>query len=150
MGDRTSVTLTVLIEQAAEAEKLFTFGSDYGYANEKFAMYDFNEVNYGNLPFLNELMHAGIAFDSEWGSGSEYGPGIHFCRFDAQGLIHANEVSDEGQNPPLGELIKRIDDHNALRQYILEYKRDVTPLPWDNQIEYGKIHRALMLITPKE
>jgi hypothetical protein len=152
MGDRTTVTLTVLEEQAIEAANLFkNFGQlDEEYVQDNLKSFVFLEVNYGNLPFLHKLINAGIAFDSEWNNGGNYCAGIHFVRFDSEGLIHSNEVTDESYNPDLDELVKRIDDYDELKKYILDHKRNVIPLPWDNQVEYGKIHRALMLIKPKE
>lgn len=149
MGDRTYVCLTVLShfhDQVLHVFKDNLNESNITYGKE-FSHFDFYDVNYGELPHLDELQDLGIAFDSEWEAGSEYGPGITFCRFTPEGDIQLHSMENEAKNPSMEALIARIDDPEDLRQYILEHKKLVTPLSWNKQVEYGQLYRAKQLIN---
>jgi hypothetical protein len=149
MGDRTNVYLDVLVPQADEAREFFDFDPSCEYLNgEQFIEFQFDEVNHGTLGFLDKLQEAGIAFDSSWAQGSEYGPGTTFCRFTADGQVINFDRYDSEAHPDLSCLMKRIDDPKALREFILEHYNNVTPLPWDNQEDYGKLYRTRQLINP--
>lgn len=151
MGDRTSVTLTVLKVQAEAAQELFEFEPDHAAENEgilPLVYFSFYEVNYGDLPFLDALQSAGIAFDSDWDHGSEYSPGTEFCRFRADGTVQRYSYSNEYKNPDLQRMMGLIDDPEALKTYILDHHNNITPLPWDNQAVYGKIYQTKQLINP--
>jgi hypothetical protein len=147
MGDRTGVTLTVLTSQSEGIEELLGYGADCADTGSQFTSFEFSDVNYGVLENLEKLTSAGIAFNSEWGSGGDYGPGVHWCRFTPDGECRENEVSDEGANPPIEKLMELIDKPEELRGYIVAYHYDVTPPPWDNQEEYGKLFRTKQLIS---
>ena len=150
MGDRTYVTLTVLKEQAKEAEALFAWPADHHSENlgiNPHIYYSFYEVNYGDLPFLDALQEAGIAFDSEWEHGSEYGSGCDFCRFRSDGSVQRYDYSDEYKNPDLHQMMKLLDEPEALKAYILDHHRKITPMLWDRQIEYGKLYRTKQLLN---
>ena len=148
MGDRTTVYLDVLASQADAARELFDYETSYEYLNaEKFMEFQFDEINHGTLDFLGKLQEAGIAFDSSWNPGSEYGAGTTFCRFTADGQVIKFDRFDSEAHPDLSCLMKRIDDPKALREYILEHHNHGTPRPWDNQEEYGKLYRARQLIN---
>lgn len=149
MGDRTTVMLTVLTSQLKEAEKLFLYAPSEIYIGTALTECLFYEVNYGELEFLPKLQNLGMPYTSRWESGSEYGPGEEACRFTPQGEMLLKIVGDEYRNPPLHHLMEVIDNYGLLKQRILEHYERVTALPWDNQEEYGKIHRARQLITPK-
>lgn len=149
MGDRTTVTLSVLTAQAKTAEALFVDRYfDVALDTDPLIFqWTFEEVNYGELPFLHKLQQAGIAYDSEWGRGDEYGSGCKSCRFTSLGTAIDKEIYDENLNPNLAALLERIDQSDHLRQYILDHQESITTLPWDNQEEYGKRYRVTQLIT---
>lgn len=147
MGDRTTVTLSVLKEQAEEAKKHFDYGADNESEAGKLIHFEFYEVNYGTLGFLKQLTAAGIAYDSEWGHGSEYGPGCEYCRFTAEGEAIIKELYNSDANPEIDLLVPVLDDPEKLRQTILDHIESREVLPWDNQIEYGKIYRIAQLIS---
>jgi hypothetical protein len=149
MGDRTTVYLDVLVSQADAAKKLFIYGPSDEYSNgDQFIEFEFTEINNGTLDFLDELQEAGIAYDSSWSPGHEYGAGTTFCRFTADGQAIKFDRYDSEAHPDLSCLMTRIDDPKALREFILEHHNNVTPLPWDNQEEYGKLYRTKQLINP--
>jgi hypothetical protein len=43
--------------------------------------------------------------------------------------------------------MKRLDDHRALKDYILEHRDQITPIPWDSQEEYAKVYLTKQLIA---
>lgn len=147
MGDRTYVTLSVLKSQEQKASSLFTYSPDEDWLDDQLAHFGFPEVNYGNLGFLYELRAAGIAYDSRWESGGDYGPGTESLRFTQGGEAIENTVYDSGKNPDLQYLMDRIDKPEELRSYILKHHKEVTNLPWENQEEYGKLYQAKQLIS---
>lgn len=154
MGDRTFVSLTVLAEHAEEARGYFTY-SAYHHDDQckedgcAVCMFDFEEVNYGELPFLDRLEEAGIPFDSCWSSGDEYTSGQDSLRFTPNGVAIRKEISDAYINPPLQQLIALIDDPTALRTYILAHKERVHIVGWEHQAEYRKLYLTRRLIEPK-
>lgn len=148
MGDRTTVTLTVLKSQSKEAEKLFYGQWDEGFDIEQFTQYVFNDVNYGNLDELPSLQNMGIAYNSRWDAGSNYGPGEETCRFTPEGELLIQTIGDEYKNPCLKSLMEAINSHEMLKRIIMRHYEEVTALPWDNQEEYGKLFRARRLINP--
>jgi hypothetical protein len=149
MGDRTTVYLDVLVSQAEAAEDLFNYEpQDTRENGDQFIEFEFHEVNHGTLDFLNDLEKAGIAYDSSWSRGDEYGPGTKFCRFTADGEVISFDRYDGEINPDMNCLMRLIDDPVALREAILSHHRETTPLPWDNQEEYGKLYRTKQLINP--
>ncbi len=154
MGDRTHVTLTIRKEHQAEAEAIIQKvdgcppDEDFEEIGPDLVLARFFEVNYGNLDFLNELVAAGIAFDSEWDAGGEYAKGGDYARFTETGELQRRELYEGEENPPIGPLLERIDDPEALRTFILDYHERKQILPWDSQVEYGKLYRARQLIQP--
>lgn len=148
MGDRTTVTLTVpydfadIVEEIEEAQER-DFNTE---GNLIFLTY--YEVNYGELRFLKKLKEQGIPYDSAWCDGNEYGPGTKSLRFTPEGEAIEMELYDDDANPDMNALMCRIDDPVALRQYILNHQASRQVLPWDNQVEYGKLYRTRQLITP--
>jgi hypothetical protein len=156
VGDRTTVTLTVLKSQfdAVKAITVNTADSDNEFELNGFEFVDliFDEVNYGDLnrgtKWLDMLMAQGIAFDSRWESGSEYGPGCEYCRFNDQGESVRLEISDSEVNPDLSTLMELIDNPAELKAFIQKHHAESTPLPWTHQEEYGRRYRVKQLITP--
>ena len=155
MGDRTSVNLYVLSSQAERVVELL--GSVEEHPEERFTgtregeapththLY-FSEVNYGELAGLELLEEEGIAYDSEWSNGSEYGSGTSYCRFSPEGKMESSVQYDDQLNPPLGALMDRIEDSEGLKAYILDFSKKLEVRSWDNQEEYGRLYRTLRLI----
>jgi hypothetical protein len=149
MGDRTSVTLTVLNEHTAKVREI---ASDF---DEEFPggiqtnCIQYHDVNYGTLDFLPALETLGIAYESAWDNGCEYGAGTRYCRFTPEGAIDTKEVYVSERNPDIDKLMARIDNPVQLIQDIKLHYESVTPLSWDNQAEYGRKYAALNLIIPK-
>jgi hypothetical protein len=147
MGDRTSVTLYFPRELAKEAAAI----ADHPDAPEEdgdTACIQFSEVNYGNLDFLHKLRDAGIAYESQWSKGFEYGAGSTYGWFTPEGEFLSKDVYEADLNPPMNTLLIFIGTPVKLREYILEYKEKVAAPPWVNQVEYGKIYRTRKLIDP--
>lgn len=147
MGDRTTVTLTVLKAQADAAKVFFEYEADEEYEADKFSAFTFYEVNYGNLDFIAKLVAAGIAFNSKWDSGSEYGPGTYYSRYTSEGEHKIWEIADSSINPSIDSLVLLLDRPIELHQFIVDHVENTTPLSWDNQLEYGKLFRTIQLIA---
>lgn len=142
MGDRTYVTLTVLTAQADDARELFDDDAEEENTDGHITAFGFDGVNYATLGFESDLTDAGIAYDKRWNAGDEYGAGSEYVRFRPDGTVQHIEVYDEGANPDLGELMRRLDKPDELIQYIRNFHEQATPLPWENQIEYGNLYLA--------
>ena len=149
MGDRAYVTLWVKTVHAGEATPIAD-KDDYEdtATHAELTSFGFSEVNNGNLRCLRELEKLGIAYDSSWNAGSEFGAGTRSARFTPEGTIDIRTIYDADYNPSLAELLNRINSPDDLIAYILKHKEEVTPLPWDNQEQYGKLYRAACLIKP--
>ena len=148
MGDRTTVYLLVLNSQSIEAQKHFTYETSGDGFDDITTEFIFEDVNYGDLPFLEALQKAGIAYDSSWSSGDNYGPGTKSLRFDAEGKPFTSMLYESAINPELSDLMALIDKPDELRTFLLEHQADVADRPWDNQEEYGKLYLAKQLINP--
>lgn len=149
MGDRVSVTLSVLTSQAQAAKAIIddSYQDEGMWLDYKLTYFVYEEVNYGNLPELKVLLEHGIAYESEWEAGGDFGKGAEQLRFTSEGEAVVMSVYESEQNPPMNELLAIIDKPEELRNYILKYKEVHTPLPWDNQEEYGKLYRAKKLLN---
>lgn len=149
MGDRTTVTLTILNEHTNKVREIAE-DFDYEYpGGAKTNCIQFFEVNYGELDFLKKLESLGIAYESAWDNGSEYSSGTKYCRFDSEGLIDIKEIYDNQRNPNIETLMNLIENPDSLIRFIRGHHENISVLPWDNQAEYGRIYAALHLITPK-
>lgn len=158
MGDRTYVSLLVPLElaeatrealaAACEAADNETEEGDHLYLN-------FAEVNYGELDGLENLRVTGIPYSVHWDAGDSYGAGDKHLRFTEQGEVILIEVYDEdrGINPSaLQTVLKAEDVRAALTELLDRHRRKTVPLPWENQVEYGKRYLARQLLegTPTQ
>lgn len=148
MGDRTTVTLSFLESQQDEALKHFDFEADEAWRDEPFVYHQFEEVNYGTLDFLDKLKASGIAYESEWDRGSEYGPGVKSVRFTADGDVVEKEVYQSECSIDVRDLMALLDKPEELKALITTTHKAVSLLSWENQEEYGKLYRAKQLINP--
>lgn len=154
MGDRTVVELKILESQYEQAKACFD--GDGPDEETHFSFFDgtrcsclvFHDVNYGELPFLDQLQRMGIAFDARWGHGDEYGPGGTYLRFSPDGDFTRKEYSEEGINPDLYQLMELVDNPPALCEFIVNHHAyiHVEPLA-QNQEAYGKLYRTKALIN---
>lgn len=148
MGDRTIVTLTVFTAQKEEVIRLLDNepAEDVNDATNTLSYLTYYEVNYGELKKLYHLMNNGIPFISRWEDGNDYSAGEKSCRFTPEGEMELKELYDCDENPNLGALLAVIDDPVALRNAVLHHAEVRKVLPWENQIEYGKLYRTKRLI----
>mgnify|MGYP005827851263 CR=1 FL=1 len=158
MGDRTTVTLTVLKKHAPQAKNFFPDEAEeldrQFITNDEpaveFTDFTFYEVNYGELDFLDDLTKAGIPYTSEWESGYSYSAGEQHSRFTETGGHVLKEFNELDHYFALSDLLKHIDTPDVIKELILEKKDELEVLPWFNQAEYAKRYLAKQLITPKE
>ena len=145
MGDRTWVEIIVLNESASLVKEILP---DYAEIDESPSLtsFFFHEVNNGWVEEQDQLTELGIAYNYKWGKGDNYNPGTKYIRFTPEGDLQHIEYYENELNPPLEKLLGLIDQPKKMAQYVRQYSAEKTPLPWDNQVEYGKIYRARQLI----
>ena len=159
MGDRTYVTLTVLKTHAQRVAEIYdtkpSGASLCAPHHPSLAHFVFDEVNYGELHDLDELQVEGIAFDSSWERGYEYGPGVDSCRFTETGECIRKTVYDGDDLIAVQTLQQLLDQPDpealaAVRVLVQEILDDTAILPWKNQATYGQLYRTRRLITPAD
>ena len=145
MGDRTWVEIVVLNETLSLVEEILPDDAEICTTPE-FSSFYFYEVNNGCIEEQHELTEAGIPYNYEWGKGDYYSPGTKYIRFTPEGELEHIEYCESDINPPLEKLLELVPTPRELAEYVQQYSDDKTPLPWDNQVEYGKIYRTRQLI----
>ena len=147
MGDRTWVEITVLKESLDQIKEIFSDFYDIEIVEGDYlASLHFDEVNNGCVEEQDDLTEKGIPYNYEWGTGDNYNPGSKYIRFTPEGDLQHIEYYENELNPPLEKLLELVDQPEKMAQYVRQYSAEKTPLPWDNQVEYGKIYRARQLI----
>lgn len=148
MGDRTTVTLSVLKQHKDIVEELSGYFEEEFPGNSGTHCFMYYEVNYSNLDFLKDLESRGIPYKSKWNAGSEYKSGGESCQFTPEGTVVKKIIYDDDINPPLSDLMNLIQTPAKLVEYIIQHKEKVSLMPWENQAEYGKLYLARKLIEP--
>lgn len=149
MGDRVYVYLTI----PTQCEELAMTVIKGFHLFEKWRQHDgeseccFSEVNSGDLTFLPDLLRLGIPYESFWETGCDYGAGTEYGRFTSEGECKVFSVFDDDRNPDIRWLMNLTQTPSELVAYLHKFVAEHTPLPWDNQVEYGKIYRTVQLIT---
>ena len=111
--------------------------------------YVFYEVNYGNLSFTDELIAAGIPFNSDWERGNGYGPGCNSLRFTDDGVAECKEIYDSERSLDIFDLLQKLDNYQELKEFIELSAKHIAVLPWDNQERNAKLYLTRKLIEPK-
>lgn len=148
MGDRTWVEIVVLKEslpQVKEVLNLLNAEGEITEGDELVSIY-FDHVNYGHIDEQDKLTNSGIPYNYEWGNGDDYEAGSKHIRFTPEGELVHIEYYESEINPPIEKLLELADQPEELAQYVRKYSAENTPLPWDNQVEYGKIYRTRQLL----
>ncbi|MCD1628494.1 hypothetical protein [Marinobacter shengliensis] len=155
MGDRTYVTLTV---RRVDKERTLQICKEANYepnelnqlpGSSPLQNMGFEEVNYGELPFLRDLVKAGIPFDSSWASGDEYGEGCEYSRYDDFGNHNNKKIFESDEAIQVHLLEAHLQDYNALADLIKEKVKALYVLPWDNQEHNAKLFLTKQLINPE-
>ena len=121
--------------------------------NPRLIEYIFSEVKWGELDFLDDLHEIGIPFDFS-NDNSEDARHI-ICRFTSDGEMILQDYLESDSKIEGSYLISSIDSCNSpeeklqfINEQYIKFSNLLTPLPWDNQIEYGKLYRTRQLIDP--
>ena len=147
MGDRTWVTITVLKESLDQVKEIFSDFYDIEIVEGDYlACLYFDEVNNGCVEEQDDLTEKGIPYNYVWGIGYNCNPGTKYIRFTPEGDLQHIEYYENELNPPLEKLLELVDQPEKMAQYVRQYSAEKTPLPWDNQVEYGKIYRTRQLL----
>ena len=145
MGDRTWVEIVVLNETLSLVEEILPDDAEINTSLGVSSFY-FDEVIDGCIEEQHELTKAGIPYNYEWGKGDFYTSGTKYIRFTPEGELEHIEYYEFDINPPLEKLLELVSKPKELAEHVQQFADDITPLPWDNQVEYGKRYRARQLI----
>lgn len=156
MGDRVSTTLTVLKEHEQQAVNLID--PEQGKPDDidegpETVLLSYYEVNYGTIEALTKFRAVGIAYTFSWDSGSEFDAGEESLRFTSDGQAQFNSQCKQWPYGVMQECLKIVTQASSLEdaQAALQAKvSSLTPLPWDNQAEYGRIYCATQLLQPNK
>lgn len=147
MGDHTWVVITVLKESLDQVKEIFSDFYDIEIVEGDYLAYlHFGEVNNGYVEEQDDLTENGIPYNCKWGIGYNCNPGLKYIRFTPEGDVIHIEYYDNESNPPLKKLSELLDTPEELVEYIRTFIKEKTPLPWDNQVEYGKRYKAMQLL----
>lgn len=149
MSNRYACELEVPIEYQETVAELVSKELGYLYSpcpinNSNRVYFSLEEVRYCELKCLHQLIELGIAFDFTSDEGD------HYCasRFTNEGGHKSIAISMSAMNPDLSQCMALMDSPTDLQAYIQKHVQSVTPLPWDNQVEYGKRYRTRQLLLP--
>lgn len=151
MGDRTNVSLRVLKEHLSTVESIYKSRGWNAYqevSGDAHVDFDSKGVNYGQLPFLPDLVRAGIAFDSRWDSGDTYSSGTEYSRFTEVGAVKRLSIYDNEINPDIEVIRALLDKPDELVTFLKQHIDSKLVMPWDNQLEFAKLYLTLQLIQP--
>lgn len=155
MGDRTYVTLSVRRTDKERTLQICEQANCSPTEHEEFpesldfVHMGFEDVNYGELPFLKELVKAGIPFDSSWASGNAYEEGCEYSRYDDFGNHITKQICESDEAIQMHLLESHLQDYNALADLIKERAKALHVLPWDNQEHNVKLFLTKQLINPE-
>ena len=145
MADTTWVEIFVLNESLEQANNILPDDAEVT-TGLSLTTFLFHEVNNGYLEEQHELTKQGIPYNYDWGNGDTYEAGSKYIRFTPEGEVQNVEYYEAEINPPIEKLLELVDQPEELAQYVRQYSADITPLPWNNQVEYGKIYRTRQLL----
>lgn len=147
MSDWVTVALTVLKTQESDAVRLLEEGEPNEFYEEgDLIALIYHEVPNGDLPNLGKLTDAGIAYDSCWDAGSSTWQGGDYARFLEDGSLSVKRIFDREKDIQVNDLLKVIDDHEALKALILKRQEKTAILPFKDQEARGKLYRTRKLI----
>jgi hypothetical protein len=148
MGDRTTVTLCIPKEFEEITSKLIADDPWDTSSTEKLSYLVFEEVNYGELSNLDLLIENGIPYTATWERGGEFDPGSEYARFTPEGNVEVKTIYCSDESIPIHVLLSWAEKST---QFLLDSLNDanarIAVLPWDNQVQYGKIYKTKLLIT---
>lgn len=147
MSSRVTVELTILKTQKSEAVRLLDEGEPNGFYEEgDLITLVYHEVHNGDLPNLGKLTDAGIAYDCCWDAGCDVWQGGVYARFLEDGSLSVKRIFNEEKGIQVNDLLKVINDHEALKALILKKQEVTTILPFKGQEARGKLYRMRKLI----
>lgn len=158
MGNRVNVFLDVLavhedvVSEIADAYGYTDYDVDAWFVQEDISVpmvqFTFMDINWGHLPFLDELLAKGIAYtvtSEDDADGAEIFTNI---RFTPEGGKEEKSHHASDSSISTGTMLSLIDDYSALKALILERKAAIHTIPWATQLEYGKLYQMRQLINP--
>lgn len=153
MSSRSSVILTFQENNEGQVEEILnkhgTVANDKWKNSNGTVDFFFEEVKYGELHAVTYLQIAGIPYNVHNEEGEDYCAETKYCRYNEKGECVLSTIGNDDDFIHVEELLEIIDDHKALREYILACEKACNPPSWDNQEEYAARYRAIQALTPK-
>ena len=138
--------------------KKYDYASDNAYlvnTEPRIFGYIFDEVKWRELDFLDDLHELGIPFNFSNDDNDPYLKRIIKCRFTPDGerilqdYLHSEaKIDAECFIASIDECKTPEEKLNYINQQYMHFSNLLTSLPWDNQVEYGKLYRTRKLIEP--
>ncbi len=151
MGDRTTVTLTVLKEHKDQVIEILRreegLPSETEEDEDGLVVLTYEEVNYGEIDDLVIVRSRHIPFSFEWAAGGDFTRGERHLRFLEDGTSMLTEFGMQWPADVIFHCIKEIenaDDPKAVLKRILDENQEPS---WDNQLENSKMAQAVALIS---
>lgn len=155
MGDRVTVYVTVLEEQADIAWKLLEEEwSPSRYPQEKYGTVELElcEVNYANIEDESALLlKHGIPHTWTHDSGGCYNEGFGYAVFDPDGSVrsHTFDIVEKSIEPTtLLEYVRSGITRGELEQYIENHiKMNTVPDLHPSMVEFGKVYMLKQMVA---
>jgi hypothetical protein len=159
MSNERTITITVLASQKELAQKILKPEKVGTPDNENaFIIQDVPALYYMQYyeaqdswftKALVELKNAGIAWDYEYSRGEDTNSqsGEDHLRFTETGEDIITGWVEEDEHILVRDLMEALDHPELLRARILEADAKLQVLPWTNQEEYGKRHKAARYLS---
>ena len=150
MGDRTTVSLTVLKQHVEEAITLIEPEEGVPVEQDSFdeetVTITYEEVNYGTIEVLRQFAQIGIPYSYHSGSGSDYDEAEEHLRFLEDGtpvyFIFSKEWPENTILQCLEAIKGQANSEQALRNLLNQNQEP----SWDHQLEHSNMVRAINLI----
>jgi hypothetical protein len=158
MGDRTSVTLTVLLEHKDRARSILDAKDgtpDEENEYEELCCLNYEEVNYGVLDGLRQFIKEGIPYSVQSEAGSSYAESEEHLRYLEDGSFELKNSEKDWPENTIHSCIEavKVAQANGTADIVavLTSLLDIASTPsWDNQAVLSKQYLATQLINPQQ
>ena len=159
MADYDTCWLKIPEECKEQVEQIVSLNYQYNcylvHNNLRISEYTFVEVKRGELDFLDDLHEQGIPFNFHNDNSDPDDRRFVRCRFTSDGEMILQDYFESETKISAEAFLYEIDkctspDEKLVyinKQYI-RFSNLLISLPWNNQVEYGKIYRMRRLVEP--
>jgi hypothetical protein len=162
MADYAYVDLTILSSDIDKAisiiEKDFSFMGPvlFNYleeGNARISTCSFDEVKWGELPFLDAFANEGIPYEANTSGDYNISEVDRYCRYTADGKKEVKELYEDSDKFSLSFLLQSLDRKDA-PEFLIKWaeakQKEIEILSWENQEENKKTYLMHKLLGVKE